>query len=289
MKKITMLMLGALVVFSTALPMQRTAFSRFCKVVNVGVASGGLVKVGYESYNADNELSVLEDADEEVASFINRHLKKNIGLKNIEKVRIKKGDPSKGPGLNMARAGHTMLVVPQEGHRVLVDFVRNTIKEEEEYLVPLILAVDEHEVGHINNQDLKNAAIACVAIPLAMHPVGRLFAKNVCKFNPPKSNMRMLGRAVGGGYIRSVVGWQIFCAYSRYFEQRADDGVNDVKMSKVVLEEIYKKMPEVLRQFPLLLDPLHPPLRDRIEKLKMRIQAQEAAEANNAEENSEKE
>ena len=155
----------------------------------------------------------------------------------------------------------------------------------------------QHEANHVKNSDsLKRAGVAAT-LPLLTHYGIKLLTRG----RAPKSTLGHL-KKIPAGFGKLFMNTGAFLAYSRYTEQRADDGVNDTKEILTGGHSVFQKAhndgmpiiekilpdnpqvsPAVSQKMRSLLyyvsDPTHPTFLARAKKLDARLKKLEAAEA----------
>jgi hypothetical protein len=278
MKKIILLVIAQMGICSSLMSMQAGGnFSRFCKFVNVGLAVGPSFLGAYKNAAIDSTLEdALDDADPITTAFAHEQLKK-IGVEHPEAVIIKKGDPNNAQ-FNMYRAGMETIIVPSQ----VCDIIAGTTEVDEqrkERVFKIACSLLQHEGNHIKNNDMNNSVLCLAMIPFVSHPVFKLGAsaiQKLYKFKAPASNLRMFGRNLGAGFVKMQINGNLFSRYSRYFEQRADDGVVDPQGLIMFLNILYYSIPEGFqREFEFGRDVLHPHPLERIKKLQERMNKDE--------------
>jgi hypothetical protein len=157
-----------------------------------------------------------------------------------------------------------------------------------------------HEANHILHGDITwRFLAAAVAAPLITH-TGIKGLRTLMKLTQPSSGRFANTKKILSGFGKGTISSQLFYYASRQIEQQADDAISDQESIKgciqflnkanehnkktftdlknnsdiVKLNEIcplYLKYIEMIEDTPLLLDPLHPPIKKRIEKLESRL------------------
>jgi len=157
----------------------------------------------------------------------------------------------------------------------------------------------QHESRHIYHNDLFNQGIACLTVPFATHGLTKTIYNSVSTAKKSNSFAVKQFVKIPTGLGKLTITMCALMAYSRYYEQRADNEVsNDInilKGLKSTIDETEQKNIEGMKPFNLspsqdkwlrwstnFLEP-HPLPTKRIAKLDERIAALEKQSANNEE------
>lgn len=157
----------------------------------------------------------------------------------------------------------------------------------------------DHEFTHYKNHDVRNSLIVCSLINLAVYSAYFTYEYNVLA-----EKLRTMGSFKKWLYTySSSIGLSLTttllnCWYKRFQEKRADEGIrNEVPVLKAMIScfkrfqqntqdyliskgGFAEKFSQWLEKYPslnLLLDPIHPPLQDRINRLQERIDSIETS------------
>lgn len=159
----------------------------------------------------------------------------------------------------------------------------------------------DHEFTHYKNNDLRNSLIVCSLIDLAVYGAYftyeyKILAEKLRNSSDFKKWLYTCASSLGLNATTALLN----CWYNRFQERRADEGIrNEIPVLKAMIkcfDRGDKNLKAILSQaggfaarfaqwlekhpcLHLLLDPVHPPLPERIARFEERIAALEKADA----------
>lgn len=306
----------------------QSMFKKACKGINYTLSGASFLSAFYSDYYSNSKIIELEDVDPVVLQFSQEQFKA-INIKNPEDIDVKRGKKvvlnfsdenssllshivtsfrnNKENKLNTFSAVRGKVIIPHEYCDLLLlakelknkKFISSSNVNYSEEECHKIAGVIQHEAVHIKHNDSSNALICAAVIPFAMHPIFKasgLIMQKIYKFNPAKSNIEILRRNIGVGFLKNKINENLLMAYYRFFEQRADDEVVNIEgLQKFLKEHEAKELnmmieanvsledsPVLQKLYPFVLslnqDKYHPKLSTRIQRLEDRIKADSSKE-----------
>jgi hypothetical protein len=207
-------------------------------------------------------------------------------------------------------AGIDTIIIPADGgisqewstlDYALADYQNATDKEElaaTENLCEHIGSLD-HEFTHYKNHDLRNSLLVGSLINAALYSAFFTYEYKVLaeKLRAASNNKKWL-YSYASSLGLSITSALLNCWYARFQEQRADEGIrNEIPVLKAMIRcfkqldqdiqhylskagripALFAKCLEKHPSLNLFLDPVHPPLPDRIARFEQRLEALEGS------------
>jgi hypothetical protein len=278
MKKMFLLLVGALLVVETASAMSAENGKRYfpwlCFASYALVGSGVNIHLR-KAHDGPN--ATLDYADKKVQAMVHQGLR-NIGMQGTEEsIIVLKGDPEQS--VNRFMATEYQIVIPEKEHDLLCDFANDLSNDEQRSQAEEFLAILEHEAAHVKHMHTKKKGIANLVIPAATIAASglALYATGHYKRIEPHSReeiARCLIFSLGLGYYNGVFNRTLACGLSRHYEQQADDAVTN---PRALVRWLSKNPTGHLEFLDRTILNTHPSHEHRIARFKARAEKMEEA------------